>query len=50
MMIFQDAKLSEVLEILELYNIGAVPVVDDEGRVTDMYRYVFQIFKYSNLR
>ncbi len=39
-MIFQDAKLNEVLELLELYNIGAVPVVDDQGRVIDLYRYV----------
>ncbi len=41
--IFQDAKLNEVLELLELYNIGAVPVVNDQGRVIDMYRYVLII-------
>eukprot|EP01084_Bolivina_argentea_P080248 145403_1 len=33
----QGAKLSEVLELLELYNIGAVPVLDEQGKVIDMY-------------
>jgi 5'-AMP-activated protein kinase regulatory gamma subunit len=33
----QHARLSEVLDLLELHGIGAVPVADENGKVVDIY-------------
>ena len=33
----QHARLSEVLDLLELHGIGAVPIVDENGRVVNIY-------------
>ncbi|CAM9171900.1 unnamed protein product [Phaeothamnion confervicola] len=33
----QHARLSEVLDLLELHGIGAVPIVDESGRVVNIY-------------